>query len=531
MSRALAWRVAPVAAAALTVVVYFVMDPRISDLPAAEFRTWLFETEGFTIWNGQWYAGHHTPGYSILFPPLAALLGGPEVVGALATLASAAIFERIVTRHFGPAARWGALLFGLGVGTLLFSSRLPWALGATFALAAVLALQHRRVALAALLGVLGTLSSPVSGAFLALGAVAWALADRANRRAGAIVAAAGLVPPMLLTAAFPEGGYHPFVFSSFFVVPLVALAAIPFFKGADRDRALWIGCALYALAAVGLFAVHTPFGGNTVRLGQLVGAPLLLCALMATPPRSNAMRAGAAVLMAGLLWWQWTPIVREARKVHGDPSTQASYYEPLVDYLKSQGGPPARVTIPQLRSQFESYYVAKEIPSGRGWLRQVDVKLNPLFYDGKLDAERYRRWLGENAVRWVAVPDDAPIGYGGDDEVALIAEQRPAYLRVATRAGHWTVYEVMTPHPLVVPEGGADIAATALHPDQVDLDVRRPGSAIVRVHFSPYWRLADGAGCVERDGDWTRVSARRAGRVRLVTTFAPGRIVSRGRRC
>jgi hypothetical protein len=530
MSRSMAWRIAPVAAAALTVVAYFVIDPRISDLPAAEFRTWLFEHEGFTIWNGQWYAGHHTPGYSILFPPLAALLGGPEVVGALSTLASAAIFERIVTRHFGPSARWGALLFGFGVGTLLFSSRLPWGLGATFALAAVLALQQRKVWLAALLGVLGTLSSPVSGAFLALGAVAWALADRRNLRAGAIVAAAGLLPPMLLTAAFPEGGYHPFVFSSFFVVPLLALAAIPFFG--PGDRTLRFACALYALAALGLFLVHTPFGGNTVRLGQLVGAPLVLCAVLATPPQATRWRAGAAVLVAALLWWQWVPIVREARKVSNDPSTQASYYEPLVSYLKGLHVPPARVAIPQLRSQWESYYVAKEIPTARGWLRQVDVKLNPLFYEGDLTPERYRRWLDDNAVRWVAIPDDAPIGYGGKREVELIARDRPDYLRVAAHPGHWTVYQVTPPHAVVVPDPGADIEATALHPDQVDLDVRRPGSAVVRVHFSPYWRIADGPGCVEEAaGDWTRVTLPRTGRVRLVTTFAPGRVVSRGRRC
>ena len=530
MSRAIAWRIAPVAAAATCVVVYFILDPRISDLPAAEFRTWLFEEEGFTLWNGQWYGGHHTPGYSIVFPPLAALLGGPEVVGALSTLASAAIFERIVTRHFGPRARWGALLFGFGVGTLLFSSRLPWALGATFALAAVLALQHRKVWLAALLGVLGTLSSPVSGAFLAMGAVAYALADRANRRTGAIVAAAGLLPPMLLTAAFPEGGYHPFVFSSFFVVPLVALAAIPFWT--PGDRTLRIACVLYALVAVALFAVHTPFGGNTVRLGQLVGAPLVLCAVLATPPRAARWRAGAAVLVGVLIWWQWAPIVREGRKVSGDPSVEASYYGPLLGFLRAQDGPPARVTIPQLRSQWESYYVAKEIPSARGWLRQVDVKLNPLFYEGRFDAARYRRWLSENAVRWVAIPGDAPIGYGGKREVELLAKRRPDYLRVAARPGDWTIYEVAPPHAVIVPDGRSDIRATALEPDQVDLVVRRPGSAVVRVHFSPYWRIADGPGCVERAaGDWTRVSLPRTGRVRLVTTFAPGRVVDRGRRC
>jgi hypothetical protein len=519
-----AWRTAPLLAAALMVVVYFAIDPRISDLPAAEFRTWLFETEGFTIWNGQWYAGHHTPGYSILFPPLAALLGGPEVVGALSTVASAAIFAAIVHRHFGHSARWGALWFGFAAGTLLFSSRLPWGLGATFALASVLALQRNRPGLAALMAVLATLSSPVAGAFLAMGAAAYAIAG--HRRDGVLVAAAGLLPPLLLTTAFPEGGYHPFVFSSFWIVPVVALAAIPFF--ARRERVLQIACVLYTLVAIGAVLVHTPFGGNTVRLGQLVGGPLVLCAVMARPPHGLRWRVGAGVLLAVLLWWQWVPILREYEKVADDPSTQRSFHAPLLGFLDRNPGPPSRIAIPQLRSQWESFYVAKEYPSGRGWLRQVDVKLNPLFYDGELDAERYERWLRENAVRWVAVPD-APIGYGGEDEVELIDRGLP-YLHARERAGRWRIYEFTGPHPLVIPEGDARIEATALGTDQVDLEVARPGSAIVRVHFSPYWRL-DGPGCVERAGEWTRVTARRTGTTRLVTTFSPKRVIDRGQRC
>jgi hypothetical protein len=521
-----AWRLAPVAAAALTVAVYFIVDPRISDLPAAEFRRWLFEQEGPNIWNGQWYAGHHTPGYSILFPPLAALLGGPEVVGALATVASAAIFAAIVVRHFGPRARWGALWFGLAAGTLLFSSRLPWGLGVAFGLAAVLALQRRRPWVASALAALATLSSPVAGAFLALAGVAYALADECHRRDGALLAAAGLAPPLVLTAAFPEGGYHPFVFSSFVVVPLVAVAAIPFFT---RDRVLRIACVLYALAAVALYLVHTPFGGNTVRLGQIVGGPLLLCAVLAAPPCARRWRAVAAVLLVVLAWWQWAPIVREARKVANDPSTEAAYYRPLLRFIAAHPGPPGRIEIPQLRSQWESYYVAKEYPSARGWLRQADVKLNPLFYDdGPLGPERYRRWLADNAVRWVALPD-VPMGYGGTKEAALIERGVP-YLRELPRAGHWRVFEFTPPHALVVPDRGAAIRATAHHPDEVDLQVDRPGGAIVRVHFTPYWRL-DGPGCVERAGDWTRITAERPGRTRLVTTFSPTRVIDRGRRC
>ena len=106
-------------------------------------------------------------------------------------------------------------------------------------------------------------------------------------------------------------------------------------------------------------------------------------AVLATPRARRAGGRRGAALVGVLVWWQWAPIVREYLKVGDDPSVEASYYEPLLGFLAEQRGPPARVTIPQLRSQWESYYVAKEHPSGRGWLRQVDVELNPLFYEGR----------------------------------------------------------------------------------------------------------------------------------------------------
>jgi hypothetical protein len=54
---------------------------------------------------------------------------------------------------------------------------------------------------------------------------------------------------------------------------------------------------------------------------------------------------------------------------------------------------------------------------------------------------------------------------------------------------------------------------------------------LLRVHFTPYWALVRGSGCVERDGNWTRIRVRRPGPLRLATRFEVGRIVSRGPRC
>jgi hypothetical protein len=63
----------------------------------------------------------------------------------------------------------------------------------------------------------------------------------------------------------------------------------------------------------------------------------------------------------------------------------------------------------------------------------------------------------------------------------------------------------------------------------VDLDARSPGTALVRVRWSPYWRVE--GGCVERAGDWTRVTAARTGRLRMSMSFDLSRILLRGRRC
>jgi hypothetical protein len=91
------------------------------------------------------------------------------------------------------------------------------------------------------------------------------------------------------------------------------------------------------------------------------------------------------------------------------------------------------------------------------------------------------------------------------------------------------VYEVLLPAPMVIPGDRARIVLEQLGSDELLLDVKRPGAALVRVRWTPYWFAA--GGCVERAGTWTRVIARRRGFMRLSTRFAPERIVQHGRRC
>jgi hypothetical protein len=363
-----------VLAAALMAALYLILDLRTGDLAAHLYRADLFGREGFTIWNGNWYGGHHTPAYSVLFPPLAHYLT-PQVAGAIAAVAAAALFEPLVRAEFGPNARWGALLFGFTVSVSLFTGRLPFLFGVAVGLAALLALQHGRLVLAGALALACSLASPVAGLFLALAAVAYEVTART--RSGAALAVLAVAAPVLVSAAFPEGGFQPFTFKSFAAVPLFCLMLFVLLP--REHRTLRVGALLYGLAATAAYLIDTPMGNNAVRLAELFGAAVVLSFL---PWRRELRlrRSFVAVLLFVLAAWPLYPTVRDLIRNVNDESTQASYYRPLLDFLEREGREPGRIEIPFTRSHFEAYEVARQWPLARGWQRQLDIERNRLFY-------------------------------------------------------------------------------------------------------------------------------------------------------
>jgi hypothetical protein len=524
------WRWAPVLVALGLSAIYLIWAPRPVDLAAHIFRGELFGREGFTIWDGQWYGGHHTPAYSVLSPPLAWLLSARGAV-VLSSVISAALFERVAVGWFGEErARWGSIWFGLGTGALIFTSRLPFAIGVAFALGALLALQRRRRAPALLLAALCPLGSPVAGLFLAMAGVTYAVASggldvRRKRTDGIAMAVAAFIPPVFLNAAFPEGGWAPFPVSAYLPIPVFCAAALLLLP--RRERTLRWGAVIYVLASTAALLVQTPMGGTSVRLGALFGGPLLLCALWGRRlPGGRLGAAAVGLLLAGCFAWQWSAPVRDTVKYLEDPAAKAGYFDELKEYLAVLG-PERRIEIPFTRSHWESAEIAPQYPLARGWLRQLDTGHNPLFYHGQLTALTYASWLAENAVRYVALPSAIP-DKSAYQERALIERGLP-YLQLRKRMEDWRVYEVILPAPFVISEQRANIVLEQMASDEVLLDVKRPGSAIVRVRWTPYW-FARGA-CVERHGAWTRVIARHTGFVRLSTRFAVERVFSRGRRC
>jgi hypothetical protein len=486
--------------AALGAAAYLLLDPPSADLAAQEYRAQLVRDAGLTLWNNGWYAGHHTLGYSLLFPPLGAAIG-VRVAGALAAIAAAVLFSLLARRHWGErAGNLAASWFAIGTVATLCSGRLTFMLGVAIAMGALLALASGRHLTAAALAGVTTLASPVAGFFLVLAVVAWGLAEGAAARA--LVVAPALVAGALAQLLFPEGGTEPFAPSAFWP-PLAATALVAVLLGA-RERALRVGAALFALACVATFVVATPLGGNVTRLGALVAGPVVLGALGGR--RSPALLALVALPLA---YWQLYPALRDVARASGNPSVEAAYHAPLVRYLQSRPGT-FRVEIPFTEIHWEALHVARSIPLARGWERQLDRLHGELFYDGRLDARRYRAWLDKRAVAYVALPD-VPLDYSAIDEARLIRRGLP-FLRLVWRSEHWRVFAVKQPTPLV--QGAA--RRITVEPDGFTLRAGRSGDALVRIHYSRWWRVTGGHGCVAAaPGGMTRVRVTRPGPVRV----------------
>ena len=507
MRRLLEHPLAPAAGCALGGAAYLLARPATADMAAHAYRTWLFEHDGMAVWNAQWYGGHHVLGYSLLFAPVAAVLG-PALVGVAAAVAAVAAFTPLARSAAPPpraaAAAW---LFALGELSNVVIGRMPFLLGIAAAVGAWVCARHaggrgRWLAGAAALSLAAVWASPVAGAYLILAAAAAAVAGgRAAWPRAAALAAPALAGGLILLALFPEGGSDRFVASAFW--PMLALSATGLALLAPARRGLWLGGLLYVAVLVGAFVVPTPFGQNALRLGVLLGPSVLALAR-----RRRAPVLALATVGIGLVYLQWLPAVRAIAEAHGDPSTRPAFQAEARAFLQRAAQPGERVEVPLTRNHWEAADLAEVVPLARGWERQLDEEANPLFYDARpLTAARYHAWLRDSAVHWVALPN-APLDYSAQAEARLLRHGQP-YLVERYRSPRWRIWKVRGADPPA--SGGARLLATG--PTWFELDT--PGRTVVRQRYTRYWQ-ADGA-CVKRaPGGWTEVDPQGHAHVLLV---------------
>lgn len=436
---------------------YFILDLRGGDLAAHLYRAELFKNDGFFVWNYNWYGGHYVVSYGVIFPTLSATIG-VRLAGALSYVLGVLLFS-ILAREVFPerGARAASYVFALVFSATLVIGQLPYALSLAIGLGALLAAARGRSWIAGFLAVNCALTSPLAALFVSFIAITVWLGGHpweqlrtarhafrtiwsADNHAYLVVAVFTVLPAMVVSFLFPEGGSQPFVVGSY----LGAIAFTAFFWFMIRDelegdarRMVATGVGLYAAFLTINELVASPIGGNAIRLGMVLFPVVAAAALW---PRSG--RYALAVIVP-LLCWQGATAMWAI--VTSDDTADPHYFAPVNRYLDAKN--PARdqkVEIVFTRNHFEAAYVANQRPIARGWERQLDTKYNAVFYDGSLDPRTYARWLIDNDVRWVALPKQAVLDYSGRDEADLIRSNLP-YLDPAADFKNWQIYKVTLP--------------------------------------------------------------------------------------
>ncbi|MEW1723167.1 hypothetical protein [Streptomyces sp. NPDC093109] len=475
-----------------------------------------------SAYNLSWYGGTHTVNYSVLAPPLMALLG-VRTVSVLAGLAGTWAMAALFVRTGVPRPHWPALLGAVALWCNVASGRTTFALGVAIGLFALLSVRRR--ALTAVLTALTTLASPVAGLFLVVAGTAYALDRRWARGASLIV------PPALVVAAttllFPFQGEQPMAPGKL-TMPLLICAAL--WCAAPRAwRVVRYGAAVYALGVVLTFLVSSPIGTNVERLVGLAGPPVLLAALLTRGVRplrnlflaaTRAWRPAAlpsllAVAVAVNSYWLLSK-TEDDLVVSTVVPGWAAHTDGVVAALDRLGADRTRVEVVPARNHREADVLAAHVNMARGWNRQLDVERGRLFYDGHggtktLAPAAYRAWLDRWAVGFVVVPHGKPDSPAAA-EAALVASG-PDWLERVWNDDNWTVYRVRNAVPLV------SAPATVVRGDDAELTVRLPaaGSVTVRIAYSP-WLHAPGA-CVQRAGAWTKLTATAPGTYHLGSAY------------
>ncbi len=427
------WMTLPLAAAVIATVTVWVLSPTLGDLQAAIAREEAARSGvGLGYWFG-WYGGVSPGSYSLIVPALSAMTGSLALL-AIATLAIAAMAYPLARTATRPAL----LTWGIAVAAVLnmLSGRVAFAVGAAFALAAVVVLQRRRPTLSAVVLVVSGLASPLAPAFVGLAAVPFLLGSGLRSRAVWSVllgAALGVIVPYAL---FGAPGAQGFPWTTLFWVLLmgagagVALTARP-------ERAI---APLAMVVAVVLFAIPNGVGSNLSRFFCLV----LPCLCLYFSRRSLLI-----LLMALLPIVSYATFVAVADQVAvadaGDPEKN---YEPLrLALLRGPGLVNHRVELVDAGTHAGSHELGSLVKLARGWENQSDSRFNPIFHeDGALTATSYRSWLRENAVSYVAVAD-SPLRQARE-EAALVDSGLP-YLGEVWSNADWTLYRVDSPSMIV----------------------------------------------------------------------------------
>jgi hypothetical protein len=497
-----------------------ILAPPTGDAPAHLYRT-LLVREGVLVWDNLWYGGHYPlASYSLLYYLPAALVGNLPLVFAAVVL-SAVFFASLVEREWGVAGHWPARAFGVLAAGPIFVGTYSYALGLAAGLGALCALQRGRRWLAAGAAALTLGFSPLAFVFLCLMLFALLLVRRGARNrlvvGGAIAGMAAV--QLAILVFFPSSGPYPFRLLELGAVLTVSILGAALGLRSRLGAPLAAFFLVWGGASVLMFLVATPVGENLTRLRSLVFPLMLLTAFVA---RFRPRWLAALALSAAFTYNVAPYVAPMIERTDLRPANRA-FWAPTLDFLAKRSGPQFRVEVVPTFDHWEAYWLPRAgIPIARGWYRQIDIARNELFYERPLAAESYRRWLRTMGVRFVVLPGTR-LGQKGEEREARLLRSGRSGLAPVFADGKVTIYELPRPAPILTGPGSPRI--TRLDHSRIEGTVTQPGSYLLRVRHTRYWRVR-GAVCVERTaGGMTLLTATRPGRFVLSVPEQPASLV------
>ena len=455
--------------------------------------------------------GRFLPNYSIFVQSWMAFVG-VELTGLLAVLAGSFATTRLVSDALRPRA--GAVACVVAQVADLLDGRVTFAVGIAVGAWSLVALRAHRSLLCVAGAVVCFAASPLAGLFLGIILLAVASTDASHRRTSTIGAVVLLGVGGTVAFLFPGTGTMPF-HGIDLIAPAAACVGVLI---TCRVPVLRIAALLLLASVVAFFLYPASVGENITRLAWIGAAPVVVAY-----SRVPSVRTVAFALC--LTIWPAGDLVGQLHSSAG-ASSQVSFYRPVeaeVNRLRAAAGPSAagqRTEVVDTATHWGSAYLSS-LSLARGWDRQVDRAVNPIFYQsGALTPASYRQWLGQLAVGWVALPATG-LDYASVDEGALVRAGLP-YLSLVWSSPDWRLYRVQAPTSLV---SGARLVTVGAGSVVVRTD--GPGFVDVRVRWSTYLEIVDSVtgaltpSCLLDADGWVQLYLPRAQTVRLTSNFDP----------
>jgi hypothetical protein len=472
------------AVAAVLSGIYLLMPLTGQDMSAQLARSDFAYTHPTIPVDLRWFGGSLQFGYSLWAPWLGGLIGS-KLLGALAAVAGTWFGTRLMQRAEPMRPLWGGIALAVCQVADIMIGRITYQCGLVAALVAALAVLSERRAAGFVLAFLAGAASPV----VTLGLWTYAAAGLVRRRFGdAIVLAVGSgAATAIVSVYFSDGGDMTFPTESFaraVTASLLVIILLPM-----RHNVIRLGAVLNLAVVIVAAVVDSPIGSNAERLGLIFAIPILAAFV------EWRTWIAAGVVVASLI--AQPPVTSEVYRLAGVPATHDSYYQPLVTAIRHHAPLTGRVEVPEINGHWDAALLAKQVPLARGWLRQVDKRLNDdVFFKNPPTESTYHRWLTTNAVQYVAVPDAKLTPYGRREK-ALVQGWLP-YLKKIWQNKHWTLYAVTGATPIVA------APAKLVSMDAARLVVSAPRNTIVRIRIRWFkWTTLNTAsgGCIAPDDD------------------------------